>query len=42
MHNLKALTAESMIYKKTEGLVHEMEISGLHLAIDFQGWVVAK
>ena len=26
MPNLKALTAESIIYKKTQGLVHELEI----------------
>ena len=32
MHNLqlKALTAKLMIYQKTQGLVHEMEISGIY------------
>ena len=32
MNNLKALTAESIIYKKTQGLVvHELEIKILGL-----------
>ena len=33
MPNLKALTAELIIYKKTQGLVHELEIK--ILATDF-------
>ena len=31
MPNLKALTAESIIYKKAPGLVHELEIKILRL-----------
>ena len=31
MPNLKALTAELIIYKKTQGLVHELEIKILGL-----------
>ena len=31
MPNLKALTAETIIYKKTQGLVHELEIKILGL-----------